>query len=172
MCEYRRITWYVELKWLLRERTSHVQLINWVGISFLCDLFAFREIVFFKQFSVTGPDLLVSVLFRCLMSRNPIPASKEGLNLIFEEMKRRWDASEKVKLDLKAEAERGSRLIRGSRVRREIWIRGEGARRVHRTTSASGCTGEPLDQDLAALSVADLNKKFINTFLHLHVRFY
>ena len=106
------------------------------------------------------------------MSRNPIPASKEGLNLIFEEMKRRWDASEKVKLDLKAEAERGSRLIRGSRVRREIWIRGEGARRVHRTTSASGCTGEPLDQDLAALSVADLNKKFINTFLHLHVRFY
>jgi hypothetical protein len=106
------------------------------------------------------------------MSRNPIPASKEGLNLIFEEMKRRWDASEKVKLDLKAEAERGSRLIRGSRVRREIWIRGEGARRVHRTTSASGCTGEPLDQDLAALSVADLNKKFINTFLHLHVRLY
>jgi hypothetical protein len=103
------------------------------------------------------------------MSRNPIPASKEGLNLIFEEMKRRWEASEKQKLDLKAEAERGSRLIRGSRVRREVWIRGTGARRLHRTTSASG-TGEPVDQDLAALSVADLNKKFINTFLHLHVR--
>jgi hypothetical protein len=104
------------------------------------------------------------------MSRNPIPASKEGLNIIFEEMKRRWEAGEKQKLDLKAEAERGSRLIRGSRVRREIWIRGEGARRLHRTTSASGIMGDPVDQDLAALSVADLNKKFINTFLHLHVR--
>ena len=36
------------------------------------------------------------IFFRCLTSRNPFtPASKEGLTVIFDEMKRRWQAVEK-----------------------------------------------------------------------------
>ena len=52
-------------------------------------------------------------------------------------------------------------------VRREIWEWGDGeVRRLHRTTSAQAA-GEATE--LASMSVADLNKRFINTFLYLQV---
>ena len=52
-------------------------------------------------------------------------------------------------------------------VRREIWEWGAGeVRRLHRTTSAQAA-GEATE--LASMSVADLNKRFINTFLYLQV---
>ena len=54
-------------------------------------------------------------------------------------------------------------------MRREIWEAAEAgagsSRRLHRTTSAA-TSGQ--DQ-LASMSVADLNKRFINTFLYLQV---
>ena len=51
-------------------------------------------------------------------------------------------------------------------MRREIWEWGAGEmRRLHRTTSAQS-SGE---DELANMSVADLNKRFINTFLYLQV---
>jgi len=112
---------------------------------------------------------------RCLMSRNPFgPASKEGLNVIFDEMKRRWELGEKQKLDKKLEDEKrdeSSCLIKGSRVRREIWIRSEDGRRLHRTTSAT-TNSESSAHDLDTLSITDLNKRFINTFLHLQGMFF
>ena len=59
--------------------------------------------------------------------------------------------------------------MRGSRVRREIWERageaGSSGRRLHRTTSAQPEAGS----ELANLTAAELNKKFINTFLYLQV---
>ena len=59
-------------------------------------------------------------------------------------------------------------MVQGSRVRREIWIRREDGRRLHRTTSAT-TTSESSSNfgDLDTLSITDLNKRFINTFLHL-----
>jgi len=104
---------------------------------------------------------------RCLSSRNPFQSSKEGLVTIFEEMKRRWEIGEKKRVEERKEGERereGKRIVRGSKVRKEIWERpGEdGGRRLHRTTSAQS-GGE----ELASMSVADLNKRFINTFLYL-----
>ena len=106
---------------------------------------------------------------RCLSSRNPFQSSKEGLVTIFEEMKRRWELGEKKRVEERKEGERereGKRIVRGSKVRKEIWERpGEdGGRRLHRTTSAQS-GGE----ELASMSVADLNKRFINTFLYLQV---
>lgn len=105
------------------------------------------------------------------MSRNPFtPASREALTVIFDEMKRRWELSEKQKVDRGLEEERalgGSCLIKGSRVRREIWIRAEDGRRLHRTTSATAAASDPASYDLDTLSITDLNKRFINTFLHL-----
>ena len=90
--------------------------------------------------------------------------------MIFDEMKRRWEASEKQKLDRKLEEEataalNNSCLIKGSRVRREIWIRHEDGRRLHRTTSANN--SESSTFDYGTLSITDLNKRFINTFLHI-----
>lgn len=111
---------------------------------------------------------------RCLTSTNAIPASKEGLAVLFHEMKRRWEANEKQKLDKKAEEEKSledSCLIKGSRVRREIWIRNEDGPRLHRTTSANP-SSESSSHDFDTLSIADLNKRFINTFLHIQGMFF
>ena len=65
----------------------------------------------------------------------------------------------------------GRRIVRGSKVRREIWEAAGGeveGRRLHRTTSAQS-SGE---DELANMSVADLNKRFINTFLYLQGKIY
>ena len=55
----------------------------------------------------------------------------------------RWDHGEKRRLEeieaKRREKERekeSSRIVRGTRVRREIWVKSEGGRRLHRTTSA------------------------------------
>ena len=102
----------------------------------------------------------------------------------------RWEMTEKKRVEERREGERereGRRIVRGSKVkyfylapniyfhcsnrqvRREIWEAAEAgagsSRRLHRTTSAA-TSGQ--DQ-LASLSVADLNKRFINTFLYLQV---
>ena len=111
---------------------------------------------------------------RCLSSRNAFQSSKEGLVSIFEEMKRRWEVTERKRVEERREGERereGRRIVRGSKVRKEIWeYAGEQARgpRLHRTTSSNSSA----DDDLANLSVADLNKRFINTFLYLQGKLY
>ena len=102
---------------------------------------------------------------RCLSNRNPFKSSKDELVTIFEEMKRRWEVGVKKRLEERKEGERergGRRIMRGSKVRKEIWERpGEdGGRRLDRTTSAQS-GGE----ELATMSVAVLNKRFFNTFL-------
>jgi len=113
---------------------------------------------------------------RCLKSRNPfLPVSKEGLNVIFDEMKRRWEANEKQKLDKKQEEEKAQNsacLIKGSRIRREIWIRSEDGRRLHRTTSATAGSESSSSYDFDTLSITDLNKRFITTFLHMQGIFF
>lgn len=108
---------------------------------------------------------------RCLSSKNPFQSSKEGLVSIFEEMKRRWELTQKNREEERRESERerereGRRIVRGSKVRREVWERpgSEGGRRLHRTTSAQS---ESEGVELANMGVADLNKRFINTFLYL-----
>eukprot|EP00088_Acartia_fossae_P052586 TRINITY_DN5945_c0_g1_i2.p1 TRINITY_DN5945_c0_g1~~TRINITY_DN5945_c0_g1_i2.p1 ORF type:complete len:1186 (-),score=351.14 TRINITY_DN5945_c0_g1_i2:275-3715(-) len=112
---------------------------------------------------------------RCLTSNNPIPASKEGLGVLFHEMKRRWEMNEKQRLDKKLEEEKlleDSYLIKGSRVRREIWIRHEDGKRLHRTTSANAGSESSSSHEYDSLSIADLNKRFINTFLHIQGMFF
>ena len=111
---------------------------------------------------------------RCLSSRNAFQSSKEGLVSIFEEMKRRWEVTERKRVEERREGEKereGRRIVRGSKVRKEIWeYAGEQSRgpRLHRTTSSNSSA----DDDLANLSVADLNKRFINTFLYLQGKLY
>ena len=57
---------------------------------------------------------------RCLASRNAFQSSKEGLVSIFEEMKRRWEMTEKKRVEERREGEKereGRRIVRGSKVR-------------------------------------------------------
>ncbi len=111
---------------------------------------------------------------RCLMSKNPFPSSHDGLTVIFEEVKKKWELSEKRRLEEKERRRRvierekeGTRLTKGTRLRKEIWIRPDGGgRRLHRTTSAQDAA-ESEDADLHEMSVTDINRRFINTFLYL-----
>lgn len=111
---------------------------------------------------------------RCLQSKNPFSSSHEGLTVIFEEVKKKWEAGERRRLEEKEQRRRvierekeGSRLTRGTRLRKEIWIRPDGdGRRLHRTTSAQDA-GDEEDLDLREMSITDLNRRFNNTFLYL-----
>ena len=69
------------------------------------------------------------------------------------------------------EAEKGT-TVKGTRLRKEVWVRPEGGgRRLHRTTSAQEAadvaTTTAASDDLANLATSDLNRRFNNTFLYL-----
>ncbi len=113
---------------------------------------------------------------RCLQSRNPFPSSHEGLTVIFEEVKKKWEANEKRRLEEKEHRRRaaereteGNTFTRGTHLRREIWMRPDGGgRRLHRTTSAQDSAGgEGEEAELRDMSTTDLNRRFNNTFLYI-----
>ena len=113
---------------------------------------------------------------RCLQSKNPFPASQESLTVTLDEIKKKWEAGEKKRLEEKEmrrkamEREKeGKTSVRGTRLRKEIWVRPGGGKRLHRTTSASEVdnNNDSEEAELRELSVTDLNRRFINTFLYL-----
>merc|ERR1719510_1079976 len=81
---------------------------------------------------------------RCLSCKSSVRSSQESLTVIFEDVAKKWESAEKKRLEDKEERRREAerekeenRLIKGTRLRKEIWIRPEGGgRRLHRTTSA------------------------------------
>ena len=58
-------------------------------------------------------------------------------------------------------------LIKGTRLRKEVWIKPDGGRRLHRTTSAQEGAPDSEEAELKAMSTTDLNRRFNNAFLHL-----
>lgn len=74
---------------------------------------------------------------------------------------------EKNKLRLKEKEHRF-----GGPLRQETWIHPEGGARVHRTSpldpsnEINGYTSE--EEELKSMESYDLNKRFINTYLHVH----
>ena len=74
-----------------------------------------------------------------LSVRSPIKSSQEFLTMIFEEVRRKWEASEKKRIeereakrreaDKEKELDAGSSCVRGTKLRKEVWIRPEGGRR-------------------------------------------
>ncbi len=112
---------------------------------------------------------------RCLQSKNPFPSSHEGLTVIFEEVKKKWDSNERRRMEEREQRRRaaerekeGSQLTRGTRLRKEIWIRPDGGgRRLHRTTSAQENEDDSEEAELRGMAAADLNRRFNNTFLYL-----
>lgn len=111
---------------------------------------------------------------RCLQTKSPVPSSQGSLTVIFEEVGRKWEASEKKRIEEKelrqkeAEMEKeGERLIKGTRLRKEVWVRPQGGRRLYRTTSAQEGAPDSEEAELRDLSITDLNRRFNNTFLYL-----
>lgn len=53
-------------------------------------------------------------------------------------------------------------------LRHETWFRPTGGRRVHRTTQAIQDEKDSEEEDLAALSSVEVNKRFVISYLHVH----
>uniref|UniRef100_A0A1Y1L3P3 PIN domain-containing protein n=2 Tax=Photinus pyralis TaxID=7054 RepID=A0A1Y1L3P3_PHOPY len=114
---------------------------------------------------------------RSLMSSNPVSSAREYLNSLFDENARKYEQGERKRREERAEKARQHMKEKESEtvglpgsLRREIWIRPDGGRRVHRTTSAAQ---EPKhvdseEEDLAALPCPEVNKRFVTSYLHVH----
>ncbi|KAF5286717.1 hypothetical protein FQR65_LT12470 [Abscondita terminalis] len=114
---------------------------------------------------------------RSLMSSNPVPSAKEYLSSLFDENTRKYEQGERKRREERAEKQRQHMKEKESEtislpgsLRREIWIRPDGGRRVHRTTTAAQ---EPKhidseEEDLAALTCLEVNKRFVTSYLHVH----
>uniref|UniRef100_A0A8C5G1S8 Telomerase-binding protein EST1A n=1 Tax=Gouania willdenowi TaxID=441366 RepID=A0A8C5G1S8_GOUWI len=107
---------------------------------------------------------------RSLAASNPILTAKESLMSLFEEAKRKTEQLEQRRKqeheDTRGPAVRGRRRSEeGARV--EIWIHPSGQSASKRGCSESSRDSEQ-DGELGSLSVTDLNKKFILSFLHAH----
>nr|XP_022917819.1 telomerase-binding protein EST1A isoform X1 [Onthophagus taurus] len=120
---------------------------------------------------------------RSLMSSNPVPSAKENLQSLFDEnrkkylhqicyeqgeRKRREERLERARKHMKEKESESSN--HPNSLRREIWIRPDSGRRVHRTTSAVQETQQmdSDEEDLAALSSVEVNKRFVTSYLHVH----
>lgn len=111
---------------------------------------------------------------RCLQTKTPVETSRQSLVEIFEDIRRRWDVSEKKRLEDRAQRKKEAdserdrmHLIKGTRLRKEIWVRPDGGRRLHRTTSAQEGAPDSEETELKGMSTTELNRRFNNAFLHL-----
>ncbi|XP_066253104.1 telomerase-binding protein EST1A isoform X2 [Euwallacea similis] len=119
---------------------------------------------------------------RSLMSSNPVPTAKQDLVSLFDENRKKYlqqiyyEQGEKKRREERLERQRQHMKQKESEengapnfLRKETWIRPDGGRRLHRTTKASQEeTQDSEEEDLAALSSVDVNKRFITSYLHVH----
>ncbi|XP_044271255.1 telomerase-binding protein EST1A isoform X2 [Tribolium madens] len=113
---------------------------------------------------------------RSLMSSNPVPSAREYLISLFDEnrkkyeqgeRKRREERLERAKQHMKQKESEDPENAPGS-LRHETWIRPDGGRRVHRTTQTVQEQQDSEEEDLAALSSVEVNKRFVISYLHVH----
>ncbi|KAF5269666.1 hypothetical protein FQA39_LY08589 [Lamprigera yunnana] len=114
---------------------------------------------------------------RSLMSSNPVQSARECLISLFDENTRKYEQGERKRREERAEKQRQHMKEKESEtvalpgsLRREIWIRPDGGRRVHRTTSAAQEPKHPdsEEEDLASLTCLEVNKRFVTSYLHVH----
>ncbi|KAJ8915058.1 hypothetical protein NQ315_014313 [Exocentrus adspersus] len=113
---------------------------------------------------------------RSLMSSNPVPSARENLISLFDENRKKYEQGEKkrreerlerLRLQMKQKESEELGNVPGS-LRKETWIHPEGGRRVHRTTQAMQEQKDSEEEDLAALSSVEVNKRFVISYLHVH----
>ncbi|GJQ75683.1 hypothetical protein Trydic_g17757 [Trypoxylus dichotomus] len=115
---------------------------------------------------------------RSLMSSNPAPSVRESLHSLFDENRKKYEQGERKRREERLERARQHMKEKESQLspnhpnslRREIWIRPDGGRRVHRTTSTipENQYIDSEEEDLASLSSVDVNKRFVTSYLHVH----
>ncbi|XP_030746868.1 uncharacterized protein LOC115875527 isoform X2 [Sitophilus oryzae] len=113
---------------------------------------------------------------RSLMSSNPVPSARESLISLFEESRKKFEQGEKKRREERLERQRQHMKQKESEdngtpnfLRKETWIHPEGGRRLHRTTKAlQNELQDSEEEDLAALSSVDVNKRFVISYLHVH----
>ncbi|XP_049823827.1 uncharacterized protein LOC109600502 isoform X3 [Aethina tumida] len=112
---------------------------------------------------------------RSLMSSNPVPSAKENLEVLFYEIRKKYEQGEKKRLEerlervrqqMKQKESEETTTVSGS-LRKETWIRPDGGKRVHRTTQELQGAKDSEEEDLASLSQIELNKRFVITYLHV-----
>ncbi|XP_057676264.1 telomerase-binding protein EST1A isoform X1 [Corythoichthys intestinalis] len=97
---------------------------------------------------------------RSLAASNPILTAKESLMSLFEEAKRKTEQLERRRRQERRDGGSGGPAVRGRAgsddgARREVWLR-------------PGRSDPEQDAELGSLGVAELNKRFILSFLHAH----
>ncbi|KAH9525481.1 Smg-6, nonsense mediated mRNA decay factor [Bulinus truncatus] len=99
---------------------------------------------------------------RSLAASNPILTARESLMSLFDEVRRKVDAVEKKRFEERRHrmALRRKRQFRGPRV--EIWVLPDGTCTQDRVEEGDD------DDDLSSLSVFELNKRFVLTYLNVH----
>ncbi|KAK0058798.1 telomerase-binding protein EST1A [Biomphalaria pfeifferi] len=98
---------------------------------------------------------------RSLAASNPILTARESLMSLFDEVRRKVDAAEKKRFEERRHrmALRRKPQRRGPRV--EIWVLPDG-------TCTQDRVEEDEEDDLSSLSVFELNKRFVLTYLNVH----
>ncbi|XP_048522651.1 uncharacterized protein LOC109539534 isoform X3 [Dendroctonus ponderosae] len=119
---------------------------------------------------------------RSLMSSNPVPSARECLVSLFDENRKKYlqqiyyEQGEKKRREERLERQRQHMKQKESEengaansLRKETWIRPDGGRRLHRTTKAlEDYLRDSEEEDLAALSSVEVNKRFVTSYLHVH----
>ncbi|XP_017292781.1 telomerase-binding protein EST1A [Kryptolebias marmoratus] len=111
---------------------------------------------------------------RSLAASNPILTAKESLMSLFEEAKRKAEQLERRKRQEHEGGSQGPPVRRRGRgddgARVEVWIRPSGRTATSSSQRGGSESSRDSEQDgeLGSLSAADLNKRFILSFLHAH----
>ncbi|XP_050308985.1 telomerase-binding protein EST1A-like isoform X2 [Anthonomus grandis grandis] len=113
---------------------------------------------------------------RSLMASNPVISAKERLNTLFDENRKKYEQGQKKRREERLERQRQHMKQKESEengtpnfLRKETWLHPEGGRTLHRTTKAlHEDEQDSEEEDLAALSSVDVNKRFVTSYLHVH----
>lgn len=99
---------------------------------------------------------------RSLNASNPIKSAKESLVILFDELRKKYQSMNKVQNQSSAGQSDAcaAKRVKMKNFKREIWVHPTDGQLNYRTVF--------LDQESESLDSADLNKKFIFNFSHLH----
>ncbi|GAB1608422.1 telomerase-binding protein EST1A-like isoform X2 [Argonauta hians] len=98
---------------------------------------------------------------RSLAASNPFTTARESLMTLFDEARKRAEASEKKRLAEREKIEKIKSQHRQHGQRREIWVSPDG-------TSHEDKLEDSYEEDLSKLPLDKLNRRFVQSFLNVH----
>ncbi|XP_036360056.1 telomerase-binding protein EST1A-like isoform X2 [Octopus sinensis] len=98
---------------------------------------------------------------RSLAASNPFMTARESLMSLFDEARKRAEASEKKRMAEREKIEKLKSQQRQQGQRREIWVAPDG-------TSHEDKLEDSYEEDLSKLPLDKLNRRFVQSFLNVH----